>query len=230
MDSWWSLGEASGYSGGELGLHNITCPFCFEEGNFKLVFHAEKKKPNKAKKLNFDTYECGSCKGYVMVLWSADGFLGQIYDYKVLPWPLKIEKFPEHWPADIGRYWLEAKRGTLVSNWESAAVMARSALQMALRAKGATGGNFHQEIDSLTKIGVLPPLMNEWAKEVKALGNESAHPEPGQAPANPEDVRDIIQYLEFLLEYLYDLPHQIDKYRKRRSGRLSNSVEPGSTK
>jgi len=57
MDSWWQQGEGSGYHGGKLALYQITCPFCMERGNFKTGFHAEKKKPNSDKKLNFDTLE-----------------------------------------------------------------------------------------------------------------------------------------------------------------------------
>ena len=80
--SWWELGE-SGLSGGQLGLHRITCAFCMETGNFKLEHHAEKKKPNSRKTLNFDTYECGNCAGYVMVLWSVSEFGAKIHDYHV---------------------------------------------------------------------------------------------------------------------------------------------------
>ena len=71
MDSWWQLGEGSGHRGESLATHQITCPFCMERGNFEIAFHAEKKKANSDKKLNFDTLKCGNCSGYVMVLWSA---------------------------------------------------------------------------------------------------------------------------------------------------------------
>ena len=111
MDSWWELGEWSGFHGNELALFRITCPFCMEKGNFKIVHHAEKKKPNNTKRLNFDTLQCGSCSGYVMALWSAaSSGGGGLHDFRVLPWPLQYEKFPDHWPEDIGRYWLQSKR------------------------------------------------------------------------------------------------------------------------
>lgn len=76
MKSWWSLGEGSGQAGKKLALYQIICPFCNEKGNFELEHHAEKKKPNGKKILNFDTYKCGNCTGYVQVLWSANEFLG----------------------------------------------------------------------------------------------------------------------------------------------------------
>ena len=219
MDSWWQLGEWSGYRGEKLALYQITCPFCMEKGNFNTIFHAEKKKPNSDKRLNFDTLECGNCKGYVMVLWSANEYShGQgHHDYRVLPWPLKYEKYPEHWPEAIGRYWLQAKRNITQENWDAAAVMARSALQIALRDHGAKGGNLKKEIDDLAAKGMLPPIMKDWSDHIRELGNESAHPDPTQGPTNPQDARDIVHFLDFLLKYLYSLPHRIKRYREREN-------------
>jgi hypothetical protein len=217
MDSWWQLGEGSGYQGSDLAVYKITCPFCMEQGNFKPAFHAEKKKSNSNKKLNFDTLECGNCKGYVMVLWSASehGHGHGLHGYQVVPWPLKLEKYPEHWPEAIGRYWLQAKRNIRDENWDAAAVMARSALQISLRDCKAKGKNLKQEIDDLASKGTLPPIMKDWSDHVRDLGNDSAHPDPSQGPTNPQDARDIVRFLDFLLEYLYSLPHQIQQYRER---------------
>lgn len=214
MESWWSLGEWHGYEGSDLSVYKITCPFCFEDGNFKTVFHAEKKKSNSDKKLNFDTLECGNCKGYVMVLWSASG---RLHDYKVLPWPLRLEKFPEHWPEEVGRYWLQAKRNLRDENWDATALMARSALQVALRDKQAKGNTLKKEVEDLALKGILPPIMKEWSDNVRELGNESAHPTPGQPPTDPKDAADVVQFLDFLLGYLYTLPHRIEEYRNRNA-------------
>lgn len=215
MDSWWQLGEGYGNSGGKLSVYLIKCAFCMEEGNFKTVFHAEKKKPNSDKKLNFDTLECGNCKGYVMVIWSAGEYHGDLHNYRVLPYPLKLEKYPEHWPKAVGRYWLQAKRNIRDENWDAAAVMARSALQIALRDNKAEGKNLKQEIDDLAEKGTLPPIMKDWSNHVRDLGNDSAHPQPEQDPTNPQDARDMVGFLDFLLEYLYTLPHRISQYRGR---------------
>ena len=212
MQSWWELGEWSGQRGTELALYQITCPFCEERGNFKIAHHAEKKKPNGQKVLNFDTLECGNCHGYVMCLWSAGHGL---HSSRVLPWPLKFEKHPEHWPAAIGRYWLQAKRSITAENWDATAVMARSAMQVALREQGAKGANLKQEIEDLSRKGLLPPIMKDWADTLRELGNDSAHPMPEQSATSSRDAQDIVRYLDFLLEYLYDLPKQIAEYRAR---------------
>lgn len=217
MDSLWQLGEGSGYDGEELALYRITCPFCMEQGNFRFEYRAQKKKPNSSKRLNFDTLECGNCRGYVMVLWSTSelSFGDGLHDFRVLPQAKKFEKYPEHWPEAVGRYWLQAKRNIRDENWDAAALMARSSLQVTLREKQASGKSLKQEIDDLASKGILPPIMKDWANNVRELGNDSAHPHPLQAPTNPQDAQDIVKFLDFLLEYLYSLPHQIDEYRKR---------------
>jgi len=172
-----------------------------------------KKKPNGSKELHFTTLKCGVCAGFVMVLWA--GAHGN-HDFRVLPWPRKVANAPDHWPSDIGRYWVQAHRSLSDENWDAAAVMARSALQLSLRQLEAGGRTLKDEIEDLASKGLLPPIMNEWAHEVRELGNDSAHPKPGQPATSPEDARDMVQFLDYFLEYLYTLPHRIERYRERR--------------
>ncbi|MEX2515934.1 MAG: DUF4145 domain-containing protein [Gammaproteobacteria bacterium] len=212
MESWWDIGEGRGYHGNELALYQITCAFCLERGNWQRVSHHEKKQPNAEKRLNFDTFECGNCKGYVLVLWSAGD---RLHDYEVLPWPLKLENYPDYWPEAVGRYWLQAKRNLRDQNWDAAALMARSALQVAFRENGAQGRTLKEETDDLAQKGILPPIMREWSDHVRELGNDAAHPAPAQEATAPQDARDIVRFLDFLLRYLYTLPYEIQQYRGR---------------
>jgi len=213
MDSWWQLGEWSGSMGRDLAVNQITCPFCLEEGNFSTEFHAAKKQPNGRKVLNFDTLKCGNCSAFMQVFWSAGDTL---HAFRVQPWPLKYRKPPDHYPEAIGRFWLQAKKNISDENWDAAAVMARSALQLALRAQGAQGANLKQEIDDLASKSLLPPIMKDWAHTVRELGNDSAHPSTDQPPTNAKDASDIVGFLDFLLEYLYTLPKRIAEYRGRK--------------
>ena len=134
----------------------------------------------------------------------------------VLPWPLGKAQPSENWPPDVQRFWVQAPESLGIENWDAAAVMARSAVQVTLRDKGAVGKDLYSEIQDLAKKGNLPPLMKEWSHEVRELGNDSAHPKPGAPPTTPEDGRDIVQFLDSLLSYLYDFPKKISDYRARR--------------
>ena len=152
-----------------------------------------------------------------MVLWSTSHFGGGLHDFQTLPWPLRRERIPEHWPEPAGRMWIQAHRSYADENWDAAAVMARSAVQAAMREQGAKGRNLRAEIDDLADRGILPPHMKEWAHELRELGNESSHPCADKPPPARSDVRDVVEFLDFLLRYLYTLPHEINQYRKRRA-------------
>jgi hypothetical protein len=214
MDNWWEFGEHSGFDGTDLGLFRITCAFCGARGNFALVQHEQKKHPSRQKVLNYDTMRCGNCANCIMVFWSAGD---RLHDYHVVPWPLRHDRYPEHWPADVGRLWLQAKRSLLGESWDAAALMARSALQAALRLKQAEGKSLKQEIDDLAVRGELPPIMKQWSDELRELGNDSAHPAPGAAGTAARDARDVVRFLDFLLDYLFTLPHDIESYRSRKN-------------
>ncbi len=218
MDSWWQLGEGSGFQGETLDIHRIECPFCNERGKFETVFHAVKRKPNSRKALNFDTLKCANCAGFVHVLWSAAEYGGSItlHDFHVLPWPLHVPDPPEYWPPEVRRCWQQAHRSLPHESWDAAAVMARTALQAALRDKGAEGNNLKEEIKNLASTGVLPPLMSEWSDEVRLLGNDATHPDGESQGAGAADARDVVKFLDYLLQYLYDLPKSVADYRERR--------------
>src|SRR5688572_22183309 len=132
MESWWQLGEHSGYDGSDLALYRIHCPFCDQRGNLKLNHHTHKERASDKKRLNYDTYVCENCGNYCMVFWSAGD---RLHNYVVMPGSLKLTRFPDHWPSDVGRYWLQARRTLASADYDASVIMARSAMQLALRTR-----------------------------------------------------------------------------------------------
>ena len=92
-------------------------------------------------------------------------------------------------------------------------------MQAALRERGAKAPNLKAEIANLAERGELPPLMREWSDEVRDLGNEATHPNSNSDGTEPADARDVVEFLDYLLEYLYDLPKRIADYRRRRQSK-----------
>jgi Domain of unknown function (DUF4145) len=221
---WWEFAEHSGYPGDDLNVSRITCAFCDAEGNFGRVQHEEKRHPATGKVLNYDILRCGNCGNLTMVFWSAARFGGRHgnHNFTTVPRPQKTTRYPEHWPPDVGRCWVQAQRSLEVKNWDAAALMARSAVQLITRYQQAVGSNLKQEIDDLAGKGFLPPVMKEWSHEVRVLGNENAHPSPGAAGTAPEDAKDVVRFLSYLLTVVYNLPHEIEQYRDRKKTRRNN--------
>lgn len=151
----------------------------------------------------------------MFALWSRSTS-GNISDFMVLPWHKSTRQHPEHWPSDIGKYWIEARRSIEAENWIAAALMARSAIQLIVRAHGGSGSNLKQEIDDLADKGLLIPIMKDWSHEVRNLGNEGTHPKPGGNGTDQQDAIAVVEFLNFMLKVLYDLPHSIEKFRQNK--------------
>jgi hypothetical protein len=216
--SWWDFGDHAGYSGDKLALYRIGCPFCGEKGNFSTEHHIERKKANSGKVLNYDTLKCGNCANFVQVFWSAEEHPGSrsLHNYLAQPLPKASYTAPEHWPETVRRYWLQAHKSLDSENYDAASVMVGSALQATFRDQKAQGKTLKDETDYLAKKRVLPPIIKEWSNEVRLLRNTSAHPSLDDEPVSSEDVKDAVQFLDFLLKYIYDLPKQINDYRERK--------------
>jgi hypothetical protein len=218
--NWWELGEWSGTQGEKLATYQISCAFCGERGNFETVAHLEREKPGGARKvLNYDTLKCGHCGNLMFAFWSAAAMsIGGrgIHAYRTLPWHQATDRFPDHWPSDVGHYWLEARRSIEGKNWTAAALMARSAVQLVARSHGAKGKNLKEEIDDLASKSLILPIMQEWAHEVRVLANEGTHPQPGTKGTAEKDATDVVEFLSFLMTVMYNLPHQIGEYRTRK--------------
>ena len=107
-----------------------------------------------------------------------------LHDYHVLPWQQSTTGHPDHWPEDVGHYWVEARRSIEGENWSAAALMARSALQFVLRAHGAIGNNLKEEIDDLPAKGLILPIMQKWARGFGASATSDFGRSPRSGAAN----------------------------------------------
>ena len=146
-----------------------------------------------------------------------------IHAYRTLPWYQNTTKHPKHWAEDVGNYWVEARRSIEGKNWTAAALMARSAIQLVARARGAKGKNLKEEIDDLATQGLILPIMKEWAHEVRVLANEGTHPKPGSKGTPEKDAKDVVEFLSFLMTVMYDLPKEIEDFPKEEGGLAANS-------
>jgi Domain of unknown function (DUF4145) len=155
----------------------------------------------------------------MFAFWSASshGFgHNAVHNYRTLPWYQSTTTYPEHWPPDVGNYWVEVRRSIEGKNWTAAALMARSAIQLIARYHKAPGKTLKEEIDDLATKGLILPVMQEWAHEVRELGNEGTHPMPGSTGTKEKNAKDVVEFLGFLMTVLYNLPKQIEEYRKRK--------------
>lgn len=146
---------------------------------------------------------CNACEEPVLVLNKGD---------KIFPPPLPTptsEDIPEEIRSDLD----EAKVCVSAAAYRAAAVMARRAMQVAAKDKGATDDKLVTQIHELLKSGKITTDLKEWADAVRWVGNDAAH--PNGSDVTKEDAEDVLHLAEQFLHVLYVAPAVAAGLKKR---------------
>jgi hypothetical protein len=132
---------------------------------------------------------------------------------RVLPEPTQPNA-PAHVDKDVGRVFLQAEGARKRKELDSAGMSYRKTLDITLKKYDAKlNGTLYERIDNLAARHDLTPAMQEWAHQVRLIGNDANHEdqEPKEA-----DIEAIAGFTETLLKYLFTLPSEV-KARKARA-------------
>lgn len=91
--------------------------------------------------------------------------------------------------------------------------MARRTLEAMCAEQGISEKTLAQSVSALVAIGKLVPSLGDWAKEVRLVGNKSAHFDPFEDVA-AEDVAQLLSFLIELLKFTYELPAELKRRRE----------------
>ena len=124
---------------------------------------------------------------------------------------------PQNTPENIARNYKTALRNLdsgADADFEAAGILVRKALETAVNESNAQGANLKQKIDNLADNLIITRHMQQWAHEIRVIGNEAAHED---TPLTREDAVDAVNFTEMLLTYLFTLPGMIEERRNRRN-------------
>ena len=130
-------------------------------------------------------------------------------------WPLPDYKSHEAIPSEIADAFNEAQTALAANCPRAAAVMARRTLEAIADDKGQTTGSLAERLKKMTEAGLLQPVLADWAKEVRLIGNIGAHYDPMKA-VSIEDAKQLTKFIQELLSYVYILPAELEKARSSR--------------
>lgn len=148
----------------------------------------------------------------------ADGFNTAVHkDYDLLagglqssliPTPTIESDTPEHLPASVDKAYRAAEKNYTIPDCEDAtAMLYRRAIDIAIREKHPEiKGLLAPRIAQLTKLGLLPPAMKDWADQIRLIGNDGAHEPEG---VSLEDLKPMRGFTEAFLRYFITLPFEV---------------------
>ena len=171
-------------------------------------------------------FKCPKCSGPIVARIGNPGGIdlvgrfGDIRDSRELPieWiepPAKSPSAPQHTPATVAEFYIEACDSLHRGKWTSAAGMLRKCMEVALKefAPDVEAWKLEKRIDKLAAENRITPALKDWAHELRLDGNEALH---GTAPATEDLAKRMERLTHFLLVYLYALPAQVAQARTDR--------------
>lgn len=93
------------------------------------------------------------------------------------------------------------------------AIAIRRTLEMMCKDKGEEGRNLYSMLKALSDKGVLPPILNDMASVLREIGNAAAHAD--EANFHHDLVPSMIEFTNIILDYVYNLPKQIEQIQGR---------------
>jgi Domain of unknown function (DUF4145) len=119
-----------------------------------------------------------------------------------------------HLPEVVDKPYLEACEAELMHLPTACAVMIGRALEAACRDFDPQTRTIADGLRRMQERGALGPELFEWASELRVLRNEAAH--TSQRDVGEEDASEALDFLQAILEILYDIRPKFERFRSRR--------------
>ncbi len=159
---------------------------------------------------------CPRCNQPFLVRQSLDGVPGEfesVTEQAVL-YPGESKLLPEELPESVKTAYDQASRSLHASLFEPCILMSRKCLEAVCKILGAKGRDLNARLEGLHEAGHIDSLLLGWAHQVRLIGNEAAH--DIDAPVTKEDARDVFDFTEAILIYVFSLTKRFESLKKRR--------------
>ena len=148
-----------------------------------------------------------------------------ITDEAVL-YPSESKLLPDALPAPVKTAYDQASQCLHASLFEPCVLMSRKCLEAVCRMLKVKGRNLHSCLVNLHKDGHVDSRIIKWAHQIRLVGNEAAH--DMDALVTREDARDVLDFTEAILIYVFSLTRRFESFLARRSG-TSGPPPPSGT-
>jgi hypothetical protein len=165
---------------------------------------------------SFNFWKCPKCDRPFLT--DEDEIWGQTVLY-----PPEDNRINPRLPAPLKSAYTEAVSCFKSKAYTATAIMCRKTLEGICVEHGTRGHNLVANLKELKDKGVIESRLYEWADALRISGNEAAH--DVTVTTSAEDARDILEFTNALLEYVFTFRDRFEKFKARRSGK--NSTKNG---
>jgi hypothetical protein len=166
---------------------------------------------------------CGRCGQPFLIRHSLSGIPAEfesVTDEKIL-YPSEKKLPLDGLPTTIKSAYDQAARSFSASLFEPCVLMCRKCLEATCKKFGAKGRDLNSKLQSLSDAGQIDSRLLNWAHEIRLIGNEAAH--DSDIRVTKRDARDVLDFTEAILIYVFSLTSRFEAFRARRAGSQAKS-------
>jgi hypothetical protein len=192
------------------------CPHCNTKSNFtnKTSQQGFFGSPENRNLVAFDIEQCQNCNGLVLI---HKRFKENNAREEVLMYPAVSPFLDESIYKPAAMDYLEGMRCFFINANKAASTMFRRSLQQIMIDKSASGKRLIDQINDLRNKRIITDDLADWANEIRFLGNDGAHPaDDGLDEISPDEISQIIEFINGLFQYIYVMPAKVAQSRQRR--------------
>jgi hypothetical protein len=112
---------------------------------------------------------------------------------------------------------LESQACFRAKAYTATAIMCRKTLEGLCAEHGVTGKNLVHALSELKEKNIIEQRLYEWADALRIYGNEAAH--DVTVTVSAEDARDILEFTNALLEYVFTFREKFEAFKARQAQR-----------
>ncbi|TFW72960.1 hypothetical protein C3Y98_00955 [Methylotenera oryzisoli] len=193
----------------------------YKEGSYN--WHRLQEIPNVAYVCGYCTTTVSSNRGYVLAH-GGDGSGQHIGHLRICPncggpsfFAPDSTRYPspalgnpvQHVPVELDSLYNEARRCTAATCYTAAVLVCRKMLMNIAVSQGAAEGlKFIEYVTYLSDKGYVPPNGKHWVDHIRKKGNEATHE---IALMTEADAKELLQFLEMLLRFIFEFPMLVPK-------------------
>ena len=161
-----------------------------------------------------ERFTLGKCPGCGYTMLASETDYGRGWEPPDRLFPPADKKFGRSIPMPIREAHQEAVRCIKAKAYTASAIMCRKTLEGVCQAHGVKARNLASSLKELKEKGLIEGKLVEWAEALRNFGNAAAH--GVELRISPEDARDIIEFTEALIEYVFTYKDKFAAFTRRQ--------------
>ncbi len=129
-------------------------------------------------------------------------------------YPPQDKQVNQSFPRPIKNTYQEALLCYKAKAYTASVIMCRKTLEEICKEHGINSKkDLYTDLRKMKEKGIIESRLFEWAEALRNLGNEAAH---DNVTISSQDAKDIIEFTNALLEYVFTFNDKFNEFNKRR--------------